>query len=103
MQSITATEVKRRKEAGENLFLLDVREPAEHEAFDIGGTLLPLGHIISMQIEALEHHRDQEIICYCRSGQRSMQAALMLESMGFSNVKNLTGGMLSWQEQFGSK
>jgi rhodanese-related sulfurtransferase len=103
MQSITATEVKQRKEAGENLFLLDVREPAEHEAFDIGGTLLPLGHIISMQIEVLEDHRDQEIICYCRSGQRSMQAALMLGSMGFSNVKNLTGGMLGWQEQFGGQ
>jgi rhodanese-related sulfurtransferase len=41
------------------------------------------------------------VIVYCRSGGRSGQAAMILETMGFSNVKNLTGGVLAWQEKFG--
>lgn len=97
MQIITTEEVRQRLEAGESLNLVDVREPAEHEAFNVGGTLLPLGQILSMQIDTIEDIKDREVICYCRSGQRSMQASMMLETLGFSNVKNLTGGMLAWQ------
>jgi rhodanese-related sulfurtransferase len=44
--------------------------------------------------------KDQEVIIYCRSGNRSGQACMMLETMGFTNVINLTGGMLAWQEKF---
>jgi rhodanese-related sulfurtransferase len=80
----------------EKINLIDVRQPEEHAEFNIGGILLPLGNIMSMQIEAIEDLRDQEVICYCRSGQRSMQATMMLETMGFTNVKNLAGGMLGW-------
>jgi rhodanese-related sulfurtransferase len=53
-----------------------------------------------MDTEDIENLKDQELICYCRSGNRSGQAALFLEQLGFSNVKNLTGGMLAWQEKF---
>lgn len=101
MQTITPDEVRKRLEAGESLNLVDVREPAEHEVFNIGGMLIPLGRILSMQTEEIEDLKDQEVICYCRSGQRSMQATLMLGSMGFTNVKNLLGGMLAWQEMTG--
>jgi rhodanese-related sulfurtransferase len=95
MQIIEATTLKQRM-VSEKINLIDVRQPEEHAEFNIGGILLPLGNIMSMQIEAIEDLRDQEVICYCRSGERSMQAAMMLETMGFTNVKNLAGGMLGW-------
>ena len=96
MQIIEATELKQRM-VSEKINLIDVRQPEEHAEFNIGGILLPLGNIMSMQIEEIEDLRDEEVICYCRSGQRSMQAAMMLETMGFTNVKNLVGGMMGWQ------
>jgi len=98
MQIIEATTLKQRM-VYEKINLIDVRQPEEHAEFNIGGILLPLGNIMSMQIEAIEDLRDQEVICYCRSGQRSMQAAMMLETMGFTNVKNLAGGMMGWGKE----
>jgi rhodanese-related sulfurtransferase len=53
-----------------------------------------------MQLDEIENWKDQEIIVYCRSGNRSGQACLILSAAGFSNVKNLTGGMLHWREKF---
>jgi len=99
MQTITAEEVKKRLDAGENLRLVDVREPAENAEFNIGGKLVPLGKIRTMDVPELEDLKDQEVICYCRSGSRSGQACMILDSMGFANTKNLTGGMLGWQEK----
>ena len=101
MITITAEEVKARLDAGEKINLVDVREPAEHEIFNIGGILLPLGKVQTMQTDDIDDLKNEEVICYCRSGQRSMQASLMLETFGFTNVKNLTGGMLGWQEKYG--
>ncbi len=100
MTNITAEEVKKKLDAGEQINLLDVREPHENAEFNIGGTLLPLGKIQSMQIDDIEDQRNEEVICYCRSGTRSMMAAMVLEQLGFTNTKNLTGGMLGWQEKF---
>ena len=102
MTNITPEEVKQRLDAGEDLHLLDVRQPEENAEFNIGGILFPLGKIQSMQTEDIENLKDEEVICYCRSGNRSGQAAMVLEQLGFSNVKNLTGGMLAWREKFGS-
>lgn len=101
MEIITPEVVKQRLEAGEKLNLVDVREPGEHADFNIGGILHPLGRIREMDAEGLEEMKDQEMIVYCRSGNRSGQACMMLETMGFTNVKNLIGGMLSWEEKFG--
>lgn len=100
MQLITIDEVKQRLDKGEELFLVDVREPYENAEFNIGGTLLPLGQIRSMEIDAIESLKDKEVICYCRSGNRSGQACQLLETFGFTNTKNLTGGMLAWQEKY---
>ena len=100
MENITAEEVKKRMDAGENLHLVDVREPAENAEFNIGGKLIPLGKIKTMDVEELEDLKNEEVICYCRSGARSGQACMILESMGFKNTKNLAGGMLNWQEKF---
>ena len=80
--------------------LIDVREPNEHADFNIGGILLPLGDIKMAEIDVIEQFKKEELICYCRSGNRSGQAALILESLGFENVVNVTGGMLDWQQQF---
>jgi rhodanese-related sulfurtransferase len=102
MQPISVEELKARIDAGESLHLLDVREPGEHEEFNIGGVLLPLGNIRNMQTDDIEDWKDGEVICYCRSGNRSGQACMILESAGFGNVKNLTGGMMAWQERIGS-
>ena len=100
MTIITADEIKTRLDAGENLHLVDVREPDEHAEFNIGGTFLPLGKIQVMQIDDIDGLKDEEVICYCRSGVRSAQACLMLETFGFTNVKNLEGGMLNWREKY---
>ncbi len=97
MKTISISELKQRIKDGEAIQLLDVREADERAEFNIGGVFLPLGNIMTMQIEDIEDMKETEIVCYCRSGNRSMQACLMLESMGFTNVKNLVGGMLEWQ------
>lgn len=100
MTNITAEEVKERLDAGEKINLIDVRQPEENAEFNIGGQLLPLGKIQRMETDDIDGLKDEEVICYCRSGNRSGQAALILEQLGFTNVKNLTGGVLSWQEKF---
>lgn len=101
MTIITAEEVKTRLDAGEKLNLVDVREPAENAEFNIGGTLVPLGKIQTMQTDDIDDLKNEEVICYCRSGARSTQACLMLETFGFTNVKNLAGGMMGWKEKYG--
>lgn len=101
MDTITVEELKRRMDAREKLNLIDVREPFENADFNIGGLLLPLGDIRSMQIDEIEDLKDEEVILYCRSGNRSGQAAMFLETMGFQNTKNLIGGMVAWEEKFG--
>jgi len=100
MKTITVAELKAKIDAGEKLNLLDVREPHENAAFNIGGQLLPLGLVQALQIDEIEHLKDETVYIYCRSGNRSGQACLMLAPCGFKDVINVTGGMLAWQEQF---
>ena len=102
MTNISPEEVKQRLDAGEKLHLIDVREPFENAEFNIGGKLLPVGKIQTMQTEDIDDLKDEEIILYCRSGNRSGVAAMVLDHLGFKNTKNLTGGMLAWQEKFES-
>lgn len=103
MQTITVTELKSRMDAGEKLNLIDVREDNERAEFNIGGTHFRLRRIQEMAIEELEPLKDEEVICYCRSGNRSQMACLMLEHLGFTNTVNVVGGMLDWNEKFGSE
>lgn len=100
MTIINIDEIKARLDSGERLNLVDVREADERAEFNIGGTFLPLGNIQMMQVDDIEHLKNEEVICYCRSGNRSMQASLMLETFGFTNVKNLQGGMNAWREKY---
>ncbi len=98
MQEISVAELKQRMDAGEALNIIDVREPDEYAAFNIGGRLLPLGRIMGMQLEDIDDLRDEELIIHCHAGKRSMQACMVLEQAGFTNVKNVTGGMVAWQD-----
>jgi rhodanese-related sulfurtransferase len=102
MTNISPQEVKQRLDAGEKLHLIDVREPYENAEFNIGGKLLPIGKIQTMQTEDIDDLKNEEVILYCRSGNRSGIAAMVLDQLGFTNTKNLTGGMLAWQEKFKS-
>ena len=102
MDIITVEELKARIDAGEKLNLIDCREPFEYAEFNIGAKLIPLGVIQRMQIEEIEDLKEEEIIIHCRSRQRSMMACMFLDTLGFKNTKNLIGGVLAWQEKFGS-
>lgn len=101
MKTIQVDELNKKLKNGEQVHLVDVREPFEHEEFNIGGILLPLGEIRLGDTQLIDHLKDEEVFLYCRSGNRSGQAALILENMGFSNVTNVVGGMLAWQDTFG--
>ncbi len=100
MNTIDVITLKQRLDAGEKINLIDVREPEEFAAANIGAKLIPLGQIMSMQIEELEELRNEEVIIHCRSGKRSAQACMMLEQMGFTNTVNVEGGILAWMDNF---
>ena len=102
MKNITVEELKKRLDAGEQLHIIDVREPWEYAEFNIGGKLVPLGKIAAMQTEELDDLKDEELIIHCKAGSRSAQACMVLEQLGFSNVVNVTGGMLAWQKMTGA-
>ena len=100
MNTITTDELKARMDAGEPPHLLDVREDHERAEFNIGGTHLPLGKIQSVQIEDIDDwNKEDEIVIYCRSGNRSGIATHVLEMLGYTNVKNLVGGMVDWNNK----
>ncbi len=102
MREITVEELKKRADAGEKLNVIDVREPDEYNDSNLGVKLIPLGNILSMQIEELEDLKNEELIIHCRSGKRSMQACMVLEQIGFTDTVNVTGGILAWQEKYGN-
>jgi rhodanese-related sulfurtransferase len=101
MKNITVTELKSRRDAGESLHIIDVREPSEYQEYNIGGKLIPLGKIMSFQFDELEDLKNEELIIHCKMGGRSLQACMMLEAAGFTNVVNVTGGTNAWKQQFG--
>ncbi len=99
MNTITFEELKPRMDSGEQVHLLDVREDHERAEYNIGGAHIPLGKVQMMQLDDIEDWKDKEVIVYCRSGNRSVVAAMFMEQIGFKNVVNLVGGMLSWREK----
>jgi rhodanese-related sulfurtransferase len=97
---ISVIELKNRLDAGEKIHLIDVREPFEFEEFNLGGELIPLSTLPG-KLEDLEDLKNEEVIVHCRSGARSGTAKMFLNQSGFTNVRNLIGGVLDWQAQFG--
>ncbi|PYX88738.1 MAG: molybdenum cofactor biosynthesis protein MoeB, partial [Acidobacteria bacterium] len=93
-------ELKRRLDAGEKLFVLDVREPHEYQICNIGGYLIPLGDL-PKRVNELDSSR--EIVAHCRSGARSAKAVSFLQQSGFKKVHNLAGGILAWADRVDPK
>ena len=97
---ITVDELKIRLDKGEKVNLIDVREPYEYEEFNMGGRLIPLG-TLAQAADELEDLKHAEVIVHCRSGARSASAKAYLQSLGFSNVRNLMGGAMEYQMRYG--
>jgi len=93
---LSVKELKKRMDAGENLFILDVREPFEYRIANIGGKLIPQNEVPE---RIGEIDRNQEIIVQCKSGGRSQRIAEFLKQSGFPNVANLAGGILAWSDE----
>jgi len=92
--TITVRELKDRMDKGDKVFLLDVREPHEYSLAKIeGSVLIPLGELPT-SLEKLD--QDAEIVALCKMGMRSADAVMFLLQQGFSNVKNLVGGIDAW-------
>ena len=95
---ISVQELKRRLDAGEKLFVLDVREPHEYPIANLGAPLIPVGEL-EKRVGELAAQKDSEIVIHCRSGARSQKAALILKNAGFKHVENLAGGILAWADK----
>lgn len=96
---ITVEEYKKRIDAGENIFLLDVREKYESNIASIGGVLIPMSQLPE-RIDELPADKNTEIIVYCRTGNRSHHVTLFLrDNAGYKNVKNLLGGIYAWHDR----
>ena len=102
MKSMTVEELKAKMDSGEKINLIDVREPHEYEEANLGGRLVPLGKIQTMQVDELEDLKEEEVIIHCRIGKRSAMASQVLEMLGFKNTYNEEGGILAWQEKYGT-
>ena len=96
MADITVQELIERMDKGEKLNIIDVREVYENEEFNIGATLIPLGELPG-RLDELAHLKNEEIIVHCRSGARSNNAKMYMMSEGYTNVRNLLGGMLEYR------
>jgi sulfur-carrier protein adenylyltransferase/sulfurtransferase len=93
---ITPRELKSRLDRGDDLFILDVREPHEFQICNLNGYLIPLGDL-PKRVSELDSSR--EIIAHCRSGKRSAEATQFLQKAGFRKVLNLKGGILAWSDE----
>jgi rhodanese-related sulfurtransferase len=94
---ITVEELKDRLDKGETFNFLDVREEYEYDEENLGAKLIPLGELPD-RLDEISDWKDQEVVVHCRSGARSGRAKAFMESQGFSNVRNVTGGILAYNQ-----
>jgi molybdopterin/thiamine biosynthesis adenylyltransferase/rhodanese-related sulfurtransferase len=97
---ISVKELKRRIDAGEDVQLIDVREPYEFQIAQIGGKLIPQNDVPNRLAEI---NRDREVVVHCKSGGRSQRIAEYLKQSGYPNVSNVAGGILAWADEIDSK
>jgi len=90
---VTAEQLARLRDSGEDFVLLDVREPSEYETVHIGGKLMPLA-TLAEHLDELD--RGSHIIAHCRSGHRSAKAVALLREAGFEDAWSLNGGLMNW-------
>lgn len=102
MQVITATELKKRMDAGDDIQLIDVRQPDEYAFAKIeGAKLIPLGEVAQRMNEIDEN---RETVIHCKAGGRSAQAIEILQRAGFKgDLKNLRGGITAWSDEVDPK
>ncbi|MCU1283987.1 MAG: Sulfur carrier protein adenylyltransferase ThiF [Acidobacteriales bacterium] len=100
LPEISAEELKKKLDAKEDIFVLDVREPHEYQICNIGGHLIPLGDL-PKRVNELD--TSKTIVAHCRSGVRSGKAVDFLRQAGFTKVQNLTGGILAWADKVDPK
>lgn len=93
---ITPAELKQRLDADADIFVLDVREPFEHQIANIGGTLIPLNEVPQRLAEI---DREREVVVHCKMGGRSQRAAEFLARQGYTKVSNLAGGIIAWSNE----
>jgi rhodanese-related sulfurtransferase len=96
MQQIDAQSFDSRLKGSEPLILLDVREEIEFHTYNIGGTNIPLSQLTE-KLALISPNKSDEIVVICKAGLRSQTAQAILIQNGFTNVKNLTGGLLALQ------
>jgi adenylyltransferase/sulfurtransferase len=96
LPEIQVEDLKQKLDKGENVFVLDVREPHEYQICNIQGYLIPLGDL-PKRVGELDP--DREMVVHCRSGVRSGKAVDFLRQQGFTNVRNLAGGILAWADR----
>ena len=96
---IAPRELKARLDRGDDVFILDVREPHEYQICNLGGYLIPLG---DLPRRAHELDSSREIVAHCRSGKRSAEAVEFLRKSGFRKIWNLKGGILAWSDEVDS-
>jgi sulfur-carrier protein adenylyltransferase/sulfurtransferase len=97
---ISVKELKRRIDAGEDVQLIDVREPYEYQIAQIGGKLIPQNDVANRLAEI---DRDREVVVHCRSGARSQRIAEFLKQAGYPRVVNVAGGILAWSDEIDPK
>jgi adenylyltransferase/sulfurtransferase len=93
---LSVKELKARIDAGEEVYIIDVREPYEYQIAQIGGKLIPQNEVPQRLAEI---DREREVIVQCRSGARSQRIAEYLKQSGYPNVVNLAGGILAWSDE----
>jgi rhodanese-related sulfurtransferase len=96
MEDITVSELKERLERGEKFHFIDVREEWEYEEDNLGADNIPLGEL-AHQLSQLEKIKEEEIVINCRSGARSGHAKKFMETNGFTQVRNVLGGILAFR------
>ncbi len=94
---ISAAEFSSRYQVDKTLKLIDVREQLEFQTFNMGGDNIPLGILIK-GVDELEYDKEDEIVVMCQRGLRSETARRVLTQNGYSNVRNLKGGLLAIQK-----
>jgi adenylyltransferase/sulfurtransferase len=95
---ITVEQLKERMDKGDKPFILDVREPHEYQIVNLGAPLIPVGQL-PQRMNEIPVGKNEEIVVHCKAGGRSQNASLALKAAGYTNVKNLAGGITAWAEK----
>ncbi|MBL6722594.1 MAG: rhodanese-like domain-containing protein [Candidatus Margulisbacteria bacterium] len=99
MPEITVHELKKKQDANDDIILIDVREKDEYDTCNLNGMLIPLGELPARlpDLDPNAHY-----VVHCKMGGRSAQAVAHMQSAGFTNVKNLVGGIITWIDEIDS-